>query len=164
MSEEEELPMEGVARLAVTFTAVVAPPPPKEDADEPAKVRRRSSRSYPSPHGGCPLATHRRARLVARTLIPSPPRPPAQDEPPAETADAAVDEPATEGEDAEEGAEGGAEEGAEDPPTASMTVAYALPDGTEFVSTHEDHPLVVARRAAASSRATRGPDRRTSSS
>ena len=34
------------------------------------------------------------------------------------------------------------------PPTASMTVAYALPDGTEFVSTHDDHPLVVARRAA----------------
>ena len=29
-----------------------------------------------------------------------------------------------------------------------MTVAYALPDGTEFVSTYEDHPLVVARRAA----------------
>ena len=135
MAEEEELPMEGVARLAVTFTAVVAPPPPKEDADEPAKVRRRTRRP-----------TEALPRDPSRELIPPSPRPPAQDEPAAETAETAVDEPAPEEE--KKGAEEGAEEGAEDPPTASMTVAYALPDGTEFVSTHDDHPLVVARRAA----------------
>ena len=42
MAEETELPMEGVARLAVTFTAVVAPRK-EEDAREDttrAKVRR----------------------------------------------------------------------------------------------------------------------------
>ena len=29
-----------------------------------------------------------------------------------------------------------------------MTVAYTLPDGTEFVSTQEEHPLVVTRESA----------------
>ena len=95
MAEEEELPMEGVARLAVTFTAVVAPPPPKEDADEPAKVRRRTRRP-----------TQALPRDPSRELIPPSPRPPAQDEPAAETAETAVDEPAPE---REEGAEEGAE-------------------------------------------------------
>ena len=49
MAEETELPMEGVARLAVTFTAVIAPMK-EEDAREtqPAKVRRhRHARSRP---------------------------------------------------------------------------------------------------------------------
>ena len=29
-----------------------------------------------------------------------------------------------------------------------MTVAYTMPDGTEFVSTQEEHPLVVTRESA----------------
>ena len=49
MAEETELPMEGVARLAVTFTAVVAPRK-EEDARETQpskKVRRhRPARSH----------------------------------------------------------------------------------------------------------------------
>ena len=49
MAEETELPMEGVARLAVTFTAVVAPRK-EEDARETqpgTKVRRhRPARSH----------------------------------------------------------------------------------------------------------------------
>ena len=39
MAEETELPMEGVARLAVTFTAVVAPRK-EEDARETQPARR----------------------------------------------------------------------------------------------------------------------------
>ena len=50
MAEETELPMEGVARLAVTFTAVIAPRK-EEDARETQpskKVRRqRHARSRP---------------------------------------------------------------------------------------------------------------------
>lgn len=42
MAEETELPMEGVARLAVTFTAVIAPRKEEDVREEQhvAKVRR----------------------------------------------------------------------------------------------------------------------------
>ena len=54
MAEETELPMEGVARLAVTFTAIVAPRK-EEDAREtqPSKKVRRHR------HGSVPSVTRR---------------------------------------------------------------------------------------------------------